>query len=384
MALETAGMRNEQFARTGQPTPNAVRDGRVPALLHATHQSRQACLPIFKNRFQMRGWFDNRWETYILADHDMMALSIHGLLELVHNCGWPYAQLDGGDSLPEHDRDAWRELLSTTASFGKAIKLGLFRDLVTPRIVEHLKACLLPPDIAGFRGDLASIKRLVLLNAGADKTWPGLYRDPAVLANLDRAYPLVADSTLHDYRRRRVSRPAKADVADLPERYRCRPLDSCAYHPEVCDRKDPAIAVTRTTLNQGQWLASLAAKNFDTGPGDYSSVLGSALARNWARPDRDGHDMIMWCFSEPLDKAEPVPSDADEYEAYAGYCLSHIWGVSWKAATIYHCHGPLSFPCLRAEFKQPGSRGPLPSRPAVTPGCWLCEDLTHYVPDGFE
>ena len=382
MALETAGIRNEQLAR-GQPTPNAVQAGRVPALLHATHQSRQACLPIYKHRFQIRGPLNNLWETYILADHDTMALSVHGLLELVSKCGRRDEEPYGRHGLPEQDGDAWRQLLEATASFRTGIPLELFRDLLTPRIIELLETGLQRPDISGFRGDLGSIKRLMLYHTPADERWPGLYRDPAVLANLDRGYPLVADRAQHFETLQDTLPLAEGGVTDLPERYRCRPL-GCPSHPEMCDRQQPAIAITRTTFDMGQWLAQLAAMCQQPGTAE-PLMLSSALAQNWAR---DGHDVVMWCFSEPRYGAARVPPDADELtraaEAYAGYVQAHIWGLAWRSATVYDWHGAPFQPCPRVEGRVcKAGGGPLPSQRVVTPGCWRCENPPPPHPNGF-
>lgn len=376
IAPETAGIRNEQLAR-GQPMPNAVQAGRVPALLHATHQSRQACLPIYKHRFQIRGPLNNLWETYILADHDTMALSVHGLLELVYNCSRHDEDPDG---LPEQDANTWGEPLGATTWSRAAVPLELFRDLLTPRIIELLETRLQPPDISIFRGDLRSIKRLVLYNTPAEETWPGLYRDPAVLANLDRAYPVVAYRAQYFETLQYTPTLAEAGITDLPERYRCRPL-GCPAHPEMCDRQQPAVAVTRSTFDMGQWLAFLAAMCPKPGTAE-PLLLSSALAQNWAR---DGHDVVMWCFSEPRYGAARVPPDADELtraaEAYAGYVQAHVWGLAWQSATIYEWHGAPSQPCPRLE-RVCESGGPLPSRPVVTPGCWRCANLAPSDPDG--
>ncbi len=370
LAPETASARSEEALTQ----PNAVQAGRVPALLHAARQSRQACLPIYKNRLQVRSPLNNLWETYILADHDVMALSVAGLLELVDNCRQRDVDLDSVHALEEQDGDTWRQLLGVMSSSMEVAPL----ELLTPRIVEHLKTGLLPADISSFRGDLGSIQRLVLYNTPADETWPGLYRDPAVLANLDRAYPhpLVVDcaQNFDRYLEQLQYAPqllAEAGIPDLPERYHCRPL-GCPLHPELCDRQQPAIGITRTTLNLGRWLAWLAALHQNQGAAE-SPLLSSALAQNWAR---DGHDMVMWCFSEPRYGAVRLPSDAPELarlcEAYFGLIQTDMWGLAWRSATVYDWHGAPSQPCPRGK-RVCKSGGPQASRPVPTPGCWRCE-----------
>lgn len=47
----------------------------MPAVLHVNHRARMACLPIYKHRFQIQSRQHDLWETYLLADHDLLALS---------------------------------------------------------------------------------------------------------------------------------------------------------------------------------------------------------------------------------------------------------------------------------------------------------------------
>ncbi len=376
LAPETASARSQEaLAQPGPLQPTAVQAGRVPALLHATRQSRQACLPIYKNRFQIRG-LNNLWETYILADHDMLALSVAGLHELVNNCSRRDEELDGALRLSEQDENSFRQLAEAMSSSRDGLPLERVRELLTPRLAEYLMTMMLPPDISGFRGDFESIKRLMLYNTPADETWPGLYRDPAVLASLDRAYPLVAGLAHHFdlYLEQLQYTPqflAEAGIPDLPERYHCRPL-GCPAHPWLCNRQQPAVAVTRTPFDLGQWLAWMGSLNQNDRWPETTVPMG-ALAQNWAR---DGHDMVMWCFSEPRHGVERLPADADEltrtYEACAGYVQAQTWGVAWQSATVYDWHGAPTQPCPRGE-RVSKLVGPPPPRPAPTPGCWPCE-----------
>ncbi|KAK4157668.1 hypothetical protein C8A00DRAFT_11494 [Chaetomidium leptoderma] len=368
MELDTAYLRSTRFTQHGQPNPNTAGD-KVPPLLHANHQSRQICLAIYKNRFQIGGC-NGLWETYMLADHDILALNQPGLLELATSRELNDNALRRPHTLARPERDAWRAALQAASSFPRPPDLDVFRSILTPGIKQLLESYMQPPSIPNFRGDLGSIKRLLVHKSYVEECWPGLYRDPALLANLDRAFPVVAGYTYNDQHASYAPLLAEAGVADLPERYRCRPL-YCPGHVDMCDRKRPAVAVARAPLNQGQWFGSLVPLAVH--------LPGAADYRVFGR-----HDVVMWCFSQPRYHGEPLPDSADEaeraYEAYAGYLQLHVRGVPWQMVAIYDRHDLPFMGCkwLRGgdddHDESGGEPPPSSSSHPSTLGCWVCEN----------
>ena len=303
---------------------------RVPPLLHVNHQSRQTCLRMYKTRFQFEG-DNNLWETYILADHDILVLRETGLLQWTNTYKPAPETEDPTLYLSEADVTIWFEFCEEDI-YKELLDLAVFRAIITPGIRKYIQTCLQPPNIPGVRGNISSVKRLIVLGDchrrwPVEATWPGLYRDPDILAALDQALPAAAKLTSKQNHRENPVLDAETLFVRLAARYHCQSTP-CPHHPAACNGKRPGIAIARTPIDHGQWLATLSV----TYPrGRWRHILGN-------------HHMVMWCFEQPRYLAEPLPEDADEterwYEACANYLQAQVWGTEWQISTIYGYHTP--------------------------------------------
>jgi hypothetical protein len=344
--------------------------GRIPSLIHVNHQSRHVCLPIYKNRLQIQGEND-LWETYILADHDILSLDELGMLDLAAN-----VQMHKLDDLSDSDDDARdRCFQAFRGPNDRPINMDAFRAVLTPTLKKYSQAALQPPSILGFRGDLGSIKWLMLHQSRAEELWPGISRDPDILANLSRAFPVTANVNTEDDHCGHpafAAQLAEAGVADLPERYRCRPV-SCPRHPGVCDRKRPAIALARSPLSLPVWLSIMTY--------NARAWYERAFDDSFGPPDRE-HDLVMWCFCQPRWLADPLPETATEderaVEACAVYAQLEERDIMFQVAEVYHGHHPRDDECewLGSDEGEDGDvlgTKDQASRPPKTPGCALCD-----------
>ncbi|AEO71240.1 uncharacterized protein THITE_2132608 [Thermothielavioides terrestris NRRL 8126] len=331
MQADTVEQRSRRFARRGVRDPQHARE-RVPALLHATHQSRQVGLTIYKHRFEIAPWNGRLWETYILADHDILVLSYEALSSLADRC--EIQHMDQFRLLEFENPLAWAALVGA-AGRGE-LGFETFEELATPRIKTLLQYCAEPPVMYCFRGNLAGLRRLVLYRKETEECWPGLYRDPEVLANLDQAFAAVADKG-------QITPLADATVGPLPERYRCR-LVSCPHHPGACNGERLSIGVAGTPLDLGQWLKACYIQDvLRRSVGLFHGGFGD---------DPDVQDMAVWHFSEPPYQPARPRAATDKLPAAnehpcAGALRSLAYGVAWQMATIYTSYCNWAVPCQR-------------------------------------
>jgi hypothetical protein len=280
---------------------------------------------MYKTRFQFEG-DNNLWETYILADHDILVLRKNALLQWMNACQLPPEIKNEPDQcLSEADVTIWFDFCDEVYS-KELLDLAAFRAIITPGIMKYIQACLQPPNIPGVRGNISSLKRLIAFEGWpAETNWPGLYRDPDILATLDQALPAAAKLNSKQNNNEPAMWDAEPYFGRLPDRYHCQPTP-CPRHPRACNGKRPSIAIARTPINHGQWLAAMIA----TYPRSRRfGIFG-------------GHHMIMWCFEQPRYLAEPLPEDADEtarwYEACANYIHAQSRATSWQITTVYGYH----------------------------------------------
>jgi hypothetical protein len=248
-----------------------------------------------------------------------------------------------------------------------------FDTKVTPRIKSLLCELIMEHSSISFlRGDLESVKRLMLYKSRVDETWPGLWSDAGILANLERAFPIVADCNMKMPFSEYGARLKNAGIADLGSPYQCRLL-SCPRHPGLCDRGQPAIAVARVPLDLGQWLKACAGESIRIqSRKTFYSIFSNGRGMS-------PHDMILWHFHQPRYKvsasagAVEQPSGTEQYIA-AAQVLS--FGVKWQMIGVYDYHEDVAEPCQRAlpgdtpRQNEPGSEEALAS--GRTPGCPAC------------
>lgn len=288
---------------------------------------------MYTTRFQFHGG-ENLWETYILADYDILAMHYKALAYFVENCSEVTAPAWGHfQDLPDADQEAWVQIRDN-AHIQSPFDMATFRNTITPAIRKHIQTCLQPPTIAHVRGDLYSVKQLMVLRSDrmeAEATWPGVHRNPEVLANLDRAFPAVSKVTTRQSHATYAPLLTEAGVGPLPERYRCRPVP-CPRHPGACDDKRLSIALVRSPLSMGQWMAAVHAN---------TSTKGALYYVPYE------HHMAVWYLGQPRHLAEPLPEDADEADREDELCATFVQAYTrppyWQMATVYKPHRTAAF-----------------------------------------
>ncbi|SPQ20397.1 161db8c3-6e38-437a-9cb2-5dcfc57882d2 [Thermothielavioides terrestris] len=364
MQADTVEQRSQLFAQSGVRDPQHARE-RVPALLHATHQSRQVGLTIYKHRFEIAGRNGRLWETYILADHDILVLSYKAFRRLASRCEIRDQDMDQFLLREFEDQVAW----STLVGAARRGELGFetFERFATPRIKTRLQYYAEPPVMDCFRGNLAGLRRLVLYRTDMEEHWPGLYRDPEVLANLDQAFAAITDKG-------RTTPLADVTASHLPERYRCR-LVSCPHHPGACNGEKILIGVAGTPLDLGQWLKACCIH------GQIHCNLG--LFHGGYGEEPDVQSMAVWHFSEPPYQPAPSRAPTDKRPAAtehpcAGALRSSAYGPAWQMVTIYASYCNWAVSCRRLYPDDPQWYGGTTSGEVIpekdrTPGCRPCQ-----------
>lgn len=197
--------------------------------------------------------------------------------------------------------------------------MEVLRGELTPGIINHLDACLRPPSLDRFRGDLAPIKRLNLHRGRAEELWSDLYRDPELLATLDRILPVAADYTIDDWPSSKYAPPARRGGL-LPHHPRSLPRQTGALHaPRQHGQSRPALRVPHQDAARPGSLAGLSSwMSSSTGAARYLQTSASgAMAfatSDWTRHLAACHEIAMHCFSEPRCRTEPLPDGASEAE----------------------------------------------------------------------
>ena len=260
----------EHAADPDSPPPehaddSAVHSGRLPALLHVSHRARVVGLLVYKHRFRVMGCRDDLWETYVLADHDILCLSDKDVTHLAAHCLLRNPE-QPDRSLFDDFNDFDHRVMSRLDCAAKTGNLSCrkFRTLATRRIKSLMDVDdgAAAPYTRGVRGDFGPIKQLIVYGTTTEDRWPGLLRDADVLARFDCGFARVPGE----------------EAPDLPARYRCRPV-YCPHHPCACDWTSFTMAVCATRLSLPQLLTRCA-----VGHGSWitSDPLKLAFARGYA------------------------------------------------------------------------------------------------------
>lgn len=293
LELHTAQDRSTSFIRSGRvetTDQNANPVSKVPSLLHVNHQARQVCLPIYKTRLQIPGC-GNWWETYVLADHDILALNRSGLELLVASC-----RLQKDRVFLDRDYRWGRYRLPELTALGiRGVQTDLdITDVenLSPAIKEFLDDRMAPALVRKLRGDIGGVKRLIMYEDSVQRIWPGLYRDREIIDSLDRYFQLFACNRHLAYAER-FALKEQSGYAVLPERYR-RPLLPDP-RPDSATRTGPAIGFSRTSLGFGDWLKWFAFRYWPYAPGcNFHNTLKGAFG-----DEPLFHEVFLWHFSEP-------------------------------------------------------------------------------------
>lgn len=327
----TASSRSASFVESGRIDTDEDPNGRkVPSLVHVNHQARSVCLPIYHICLQVLGC-DNLWETYLLAEHDIPAIGFSGLRQLLDSCNPGAVWLDkyhAPKGLNDHEVRVWYNLCDL--GFVGKLDSGDFANLdqSAPRIKALLNHYLTPIPFPGLRGNLESVSRLIVFRDHVQHKWPGLYHDMEVLENLERAFPVLADCDNFTGLEGYAHRFPGACVAELPERYRCRRLDS-PDSKDLCDSKQPVIAISWTAFGLGMWLKAAAVEEHRT---PFRGPRVSALGRN---------DMALWHFSAPVVPEDGLGGSAEadrDTELYAAAVDAIYTGPSIRLVPVYPSH----------------------------------------------
>jgi len=350
MAPHTAHDRSYQWLARDHLDNSSV-SGKVPVLLHTSHLARKLCLPIYKHRFKIAGCAPDLWETYLLADHDVLCLSNAALNHLVGGC----VLRDDRDhrGIDPDDMSLWT-LLREAAERGR-LDRRFFETHVTTSIYDLIERSMAPPAIPCLRDDLAVLKRVLFYMDHVERQWPGLLRDPDLLYSLERAAELITTPLA-------TARPpwlaTGAGIRELPPRYRCRPAH-CPHHPGTCDLARPSAAVTKTHQDLSLWLNEHAHSRRDR---VVSEALHKALA---------GHlgyrSLVLWHFAEPYQSPTPTtPLDSISERYIDQFCALVCRASPWRA-TVYEEHTNWAHVCKWAwpgaaityyGSRRPGKRTP--------------------------
>ncbi len=392
MLLHTAHDRSQQYV-TRRDDPggsddfdSGVQRGRLPALLHVSHRAREVGLAIYKHRFRVMGCNEDLWETYVLADHDILCLSDKDVIYLVEKCVLR-DQGGGGQSLMDFfDRDDYNAIHQLRAAAREGALDGpTFSALATPRVIA-----LVDHDDSsgstwtwGFRGDLSTIKTLMVYKSATEQRWPGLVQDPDVLHRFDRGLALFPRT------------PESFVAEELPPRYHCRPVH-CPHHPGTCDRVRPTMTVGVGPLSITQCLKRLTVRYRHWPPfvsdgyrDDYA--LRTVFAFRYGEP----YSIAMWHLSRPdwtsylsYDPAKPVGATtvaqwktaaaaaaAQDISARRADQFLVIADGPMEISSILDPHKDLEYTCAR--LVPPGASVtyfdvPLGSTALQTPGCGAC------------
>lgn len=356
MAPHTAYDRCYQWLARDHLYNSSVR-GKIPALVHTNHLARKLCLPVYKHRFRVAGCDSDRWETYLLADHDVLCLSDAALQYLAGRCivrDWNPRDGPGPDDMP-----AW-DMLREAADRGQ-LGRRYFDAVVTPRIHDIIEASMPAPVIPCLRGDLTAVKRVLACMEHAERQWPGLLRDPDVLASLESAAALITTPLATA---RSPSVMGGAGVREVPARYCCRPAN-CPHHPGTCNLARPTAAVAKTHRDLALWLKTYAhLQNLCP----VSEIAYAALAAN------PGYrTMVLWHFAEPYRPPTPAtPLESVSERHMDRFCALACHLSPWRI-TVYEEHVSGAHACKWAwpgeQISYHGSRRP----DEMTPGCSVCE-----------
>jgi hypothetical protein len=326
LELGTTHRRSTRFVRHGQVDQDANLVRKVPSLLHVNHQARQVCLPIYKTHLQIPSC-DNWWETYILADHDLLSLSRSGLQLLVDSCELQNQHFNTLDLWFDdvEDYDIFEEL-SERAISGELDIADL--DKATPPIKALLEAHMEPPPISRLCGDLGSVKRLIVHDDIVQDTWPSLLHDTEVFDNLGRAFTALSSCNFYTDPDERATLLSKTGVAALPERYHCRLLPDPGP-TSFLPRTLPGIAVSKTPLDLNEWLRVLTV--------DYEDDLPTGGVRGAFNQGLCRHDVVLWHFSEPLHGARSANTDSHDLvaERYLAHLQTLAGSLCFQMVTVY-------------------------------------------------
>ncbi|KAL1839246.1 hypothetical protein VTJ49DRAFT_1724 [Mycothermus thermophilus] len=297
----------------------------IPPLLHVNRQSRHVCQRIYNIQIQHQD-VKGRWHTYILAEHDILALNRN---DTQYPWGSVGTIFDGSAITPMHGFTGdWDGLITK-------LSLGEDSDDLTPAIETYLlKALLVPPALDRFRGDVTSLRHVLLYrNHHPKPSWLHSMVDPEVIENLQRALAVVTahphdaappsrDPPGHEEERRRYfSRFATllrgAGVGPPPAGFSCshraccrRGSDAPGWCGKGANAVNAAIAVAHTDVAFPQWL-----------------VLPSLARRAQALVvDDDAMDGVLWRLGgRPPDVDELMGGQAGDQLHKTRKHLLHVY-----------------------------------------------------------